>query len=130
MFIMRRIFVIYMPHLNQQLCFKMCTSSKEKEFTSDNTYLPSGQRGVISCFFLSATHNHSSTIMRNICVYENRSHVFQLRVSVHRGLMNKIPTRCNKSSLFSLRFLFYIFRALHSPILRSLNCTSRYCVTV
>jgi hypothetical protein len=26
---------------------------------------------------------------------------FELRVSVHRGLMNKIPTRCSKSSLFS-----------------------------
>jgi hypothetical protein len=26
--------------------------------------------------------------------------VFELRVSVHRGLMNKIPTRCSKSSLF------------------------------
>jgi hypothetical protein len=25
---------------------------------------------------------------------------FELRVSVHRGLMNKIPTRCSKSSLF------------------------------
>jgi hypothetical protein len=50
----------------------------------------------------------------------------ELRVSVHRGLMNKIPTRCNKSSLFSLRFLLYMFRALHSPIPRSLNCTSRY----
>jgi hypothetical protein len=25
---------------------------------------------------------------------------FELRVSVHRGLMNKIPIRCNKSNLF------------------------------
>jgi hypothetical protein len=55
---------------------------------------------------------------------------FELRVSVHRGLMNKIPTRCNKSRLFSLCFLLYMFRVLHSPIIRSLNCTSRYGITV
>jgi hypothetical protein len=30
--------------------------------------------------------------------------MFELRVPVHRGLMNKIPTRCSKSSLF-----FFVF---------------------
>jgi hypothetical protein len=45
-------------------------------------------------------------------------------------LMNKVPTRCNKSSLFFFVFLLYMFRALHSPIIRSLNCTSGYGVTV
>jgi hypothetical protein len=29
-----------------------------------------------------------------------------------------------------LRLLLYMFRALHSPIIRSLNCTSGYGVTV
>jgi hypothetical protein len=35
----------------------------------------------------------------NYCSYK-----FELRVSVHRGLLNKIPTRCSKSSLF-----FFVF---------------------
>jgi hypothetical protein len=63
-----------------------------------------------------------------------RSHTnfveFELRVSVHRGLMSKIPTRCSKSSLFFFVLLLYMFRALHSPIIRSLNCTSGYGVTL
>jgi hypothetical protein len=33
---------------------------------------------------------------------------FELRVSVHCGLMNKIPTRCSKSSLFSLFFSLHV----------------------
>jgi hypothetical protein len=35
--------------------------------------------------------------------------VFELRVSVHRDLMNKIPTRCSNSVLF----YFPLFSALH-----------------
>jgi hypothetical protein len=34
---------------------------------------------------------------------------FELRVSVHRDLMNKIPTRCSNSILF----YFPLFPALH-----------------
>jgi hypothetical protein len=45
-------------------------------------------------------------------------------------LMNKIPTRCKKNWVYFLFVsLLYMFRALHSPILRSLNFTSRYGVT-
>jgi hypothetical protein len=35
-------------------------------------------------------------------------HSFELRVSVHHGLMNKIPTRCSKSSLFSSFFSLHV----------------------
>jgi hypothetical protein len=31
--------------------------------------------------------------------------VFELRVSVHRGLMNKIPTRCSNSIFFLFSFV-------------------------
>jgi hypothetical protein len=37
-----------------------------------------------------------------------KSSVFELRVSVHRGLLNKIPTRCSKSSLFSSFFALHV----------------------
>jgi hypothetical protein len=33
---------------------------------------------------------------------------FELRVSVHHGLMNKIPTRCSKFSLFSSFFSLHV----------------------
>jgi hypothetical protein len=47
--------------------------------------------------------------LTNYYIYE-----FDLRVSLHRGLLNKIPTRCSKSSLFFFVFCCTVFgRYIH-----------------
>jgi hypothetical protein len=99
--------------LQHQGCYVLLTANKSPEY---NEIPPDKMCGKAVQYNLDFCGASDAGEKRTFELILNLKYFFELRVSVHRGLMNKIPTRCNKLSLFLFVFCSTCFGRYIHPL--------------